>query len=231
MPGVDYCRSHYPWKAKRPSLIVGAIIGAIISLGLLWVCDALTTSKAEARITQFDALAGRIGASTATHEAVDKFLDDYALLTSMVYRNVGLACQSWKSAYLVLRPDAAEDTNARAGDAWDMLDGTSPGKFSVQTWERYRPLFGQVVDEYTGQLDDIMEMHGALLAPDFEMLVTETKESLKLAQRTYTFARMMSDAPNREPFFAYSFRETSRAVSKLARESERRESEWTPKTD
>jgi hypothetical protein len=231
MPGVDYCRSHYPWKAKRPSLIVGAIIGAIISLGLLWVCDALTTSKAEARITQFDALAGRIGASTATHEAVDKFLDDYALLTSMVYRNVGLACQSWKSAYLVLRPDAAEDTNARAGDAWDMLDGTSPGKFSVQTWERYRPLFGQVVDEYTGQLDDIMEMHGALLAPDFEMLVTETKESLKLAQRTYTFARMMSDAANREPFFAYSFRETSRAVSKLARESERRESEWTPKTD
>ena len=149
----------------------------------------------------------------------------------MVYRNVGLTCQSWKSAYLVLCPNAAEDAYGRDGDGWDMPDDTPPPKFSVETWERYHPLFGQVIDECTGQLDDIMEMHGALLAPEFKMLVTETQESLRVAQRTYTFARMMSDAANREPFFAYPFREMNRAVSKLARESARRQAQWTPKTD
>ena len=112
-----------------------------------------------------------------------------------------------------------------------MLDDTPPGEYSVETWERYRPLFGPVIDECTGQLDDIMEIHGALLAPEFRMLVTETKESLQVAQRAYTFARMMSDSANREPFFAYPFRETSRAISHLARESERRQARWTPRTD
>ena len=231
MPGVDYCRSHYPWKAKRPSLIVGAIIGVLIVLGLQFVCDALTTSKAEAKITRFEELAGSIYPGTAKQEALDKLREDRALLTNMVYRNVGLACRSWKSAYLVSRPHAAQDTNAYDGDDWDRLDDTLPPKFSAETWQRYRPLFGRVMDECAGQLDEIAGTHETLLDPEFRTLVMETKESLRLAQRTYTFARMMSDAANRQPFFAYPFRETNRAVSKLARESERRQAELTAKAD
>lgn len=231
MPGVDYCRSHYPWKAKRPSLLVGALIGVIISLGLQLVCDALTTSRAEAKITRFEELAGSIYPGTAKQEALDKLHQDCALLTSTLYRNVGLACQSWTNAYLASRPDAAEDTNSCDGEAWGMLDDTPPPKFSVETWERYRSLFSQVIDECAGQLDEIMGIHGTLLAPEFKTLVMETKESFEVVQRIYAFARMMSDTANREPFFAYPFRETIRAVSKLARESERRQAELIPRTD
>jgi hypothetical protein len=231
MPGVDYCRSHFPWKAKRPSLVVGAIIGVLIVLGLQFVCDALTTSKAEAKITRFEELAGSIYPGTAKQEALDKLREDRALLTSMVYRNVGMACRSWKSAYFVSRPRAAEDTNGHDADGWDFSDDAPPPEFSAETWQRYRPLFGQVMDECASQLDKVTGMHESLLEPEFRTLVMETKESLAVAQRVYTFARMMSDAANRQPFFAYPFRETSRAVSNLARESELRQAELTAKAD
>lgn len=231
MPGVDYCRSHYPWKAKRPSLVVGAVAGVILALGLQFVCDALTTSKAEAKITRFEELTDSIYPGAEEQEALEKLREDRASLTSMVYRNVGMACQSWKNAYLVSRPDAAEDTNRCEGDACGMLDDTAPPKFSAGTWARYRPLFDQVIDECAGQLDEIIGTHGTLLAPEFKTLVMETKESFEVVQRTYTFARLMSDSANREPFFAYPFRETIRTVSKLARESERRQAELIRGTD
>ena len=108
MPGVDYCRSHYPWRAKRPSLIVGALIGMIALFTVQLICDALTTSTAEAKITRFEELAGSIYPGTAGHEALDKLRADRALLTSMLYRNVGLACQNWRNAYVVSRPRVAE---------------------------------------------------------------------------------------------------------------------------
>lgn len=208
MPGVEYCRSHYPWKAKRPSLVVGALIGMIALLGLQLAWDALTISRAEAE-----------------QGAVGELQADYASLTNLVYRNVSLACQGWKNAYLISRADAAGDINSYDRGAWDMLDDTPAPEFSVETWEHYRPLFDEVLDACAGQLDEIVGTQGALLSPEFKTLVVETKESFEVARRTYRFARMMSDAANRGPFFAYPFREATRAVAKLARESNRRQAE------
>lgn len=215
MWGVDYCRSHYPWKAKRPSLLVGALIGVTLSLGLQLVWDAFTSSRAEAMIARPDEVTHSLDPNSAQQEA----------LTSMVYRNVSLACQTWMNAYRVSCPDRSEDADSYDGAAWDGLDGAPPPTFSVAAWERLHPLFDQVIDQCAGQLDDVMAMHGTLLTPEFRTLVTETKQSFDVVQRTYTFARVMSDAANRGPVFAYPFREMSRAVSKLARECERRQAQ------
>lgn len=214
MWGVDYCRSHYPWKAKRPSLLVGALVGVILSLGLQFTWNAFMTSRAEATITRSDELTRSIYSDSAQQA-----------LTSMVYRNVALACQNWMDAYRVLSPDRSE------GGTWATLEGAAAPDFSLETWERFHPLFDQVIDRCAGQLDDVMTMHGTLLPPDFRTLVTETKQSFELVQRTYRFARVMSDAANRKPVFAYPFREMSQAVARLAHECDRRRAEAGLKAD
>jgi len=221
MWGVDYCRLHYPWKGKRPSLVVGAFIGVILSLGLQFVWHAFMTSRAEATITRGDELARSLYSGSAQQQA----------LTSMVYRNVGLACETWINAYRVLSPDRSEAADSSDGGAGAMLDGAAAPDFSVEAWERFHPLFDDVIDRCASQLDDVMAMHGALLPPDFRTLVTETKQSFELVRRTYRFARVMSDAANRKPAFAYPFREMSRAVARLAHECDRRRAEARLKVD
>jgi hypothetical protein len=191
-------------------------------------CDFLTTSEEEAILKDFRQLAASIYPGIERQQALERLCADYGQLRSNVYREVSLACHIWKNARLVLQPELLNEDGRKYADVWEMLEKGPTPKFSVETWIFYRPLFSRAIDDFVARLDEIVTMHGDMLAPDFKELIMDSRRSVQTEQSAYMNLRLIRDTADSDHFFAYRFHEMSRILSGLAHEADRRQPDAMP---
>jgi hypothetical protein len=146
---------------------------------------------------------------------------------SEVYLETSLDCHSWKIFYMSLH---YSDYGASRGlvfhDIWDAMIETCDHRYSVETWQHFRPLFEIASADVQRRFDRLIQLYADVLAYDFRTLLLRVHRQLDVERTVYLqtpgLLRMHKTQEQRDHMFRMRFTETLRILRTVAREADHR---------
>lgn len=145
-----------------------------------------------------------------------------------VYTDISLTCHYWKNLYMTLFPPAFPSASQGDGtqyvDTWDRLAKGEKPPYTRESWDRFRPLFQQGLNDVRRGLQNAAATYADVLSPELRTMIWQVQLQLNLESGTYM--QVNPDAPvipemGTERAFHVRFEEVFRQLGELDRAVQR----------